>query len=72
VSDPTAVPTLIVVTVIAIPVVVVVFLGVVAGRKLSDEPLSYRCLRCDREFRRRPHKRFPDACPLCHARDWSS
>lgn len=71
-GDPTAVPTILVVSVIAIPVVVTVFLGVVAGRKLTRDPLHYRCLRCAGEFRRPPHHKFPETCPRCGSREWSS
>ena len=32
---------------------------------------AYHCRRCDADFRRKAHLRFPDACPRCHARDWN-
>jgi hypothetical protein len=33
--------------------------------------MLYRCGRCHREFRRAPHRRFPEHCPHCAARDWN-
>jgi rRNA maturation endonuclease Nob1 len=37
----------------------------------SVTPLAFRCVKCEREFRRPPHHDFPDACPGCGARDWA-
>jgi len=34
--------------------------------------LVFRCRRCNRDFFRKPHLRFPVACPRCHARDWNA
>jgi Zn finger protein HypA/HybF involved in hydrogenase expression len=35
-------------------------------------PLAFRCMRCEREFQRPPHKRYPRTCPHCGARDWAT
>jgi len=69
-ADPFATPWLVVIALCLIPVIVSLFAGAMTFRRLT--PLVFRCQRCDREFRRPAHRRFPDSCPLCHARDWSS
>ena len=54
---------------IAMPVLIVAFLGWAASR--GETPNVYRCRRCGVDFRRQGWKRFPDACPSCGARDWA-
>jgi hypothetical protein len=69
-GDPLATPWLVVVAIVLLPVCVIAFVGFATFRRLT--PLVFRCRRCDREFLRPPHRRFPVACPHCHARDWST
>ena len=68
--DPTATPWVVVVVLFLLPVCIAVFLGVMAFRRMT--PLVYRCRRCDRDFCRAAHRKFPTACPRCQARDWNS
>jgi hypothetical protein len=63
------VPSWIVVVLIGIPIVVVLSFTALSFRNMT--PLAFRCVRCDREFRRKPWKRFPARCPTCHADDWN-
>jgi Zn finger protein HypA/HybF involved in hydrogenase expression len=68
--DSTGIPFhLLVLAVVAIPVCLAVLIGMRVFQGMT--PLAFRCRRCDREFLRRPHRRFPTACPLCRARDWN-
>jgi hypothetical protein len=69
VSDATGIPWLVILLMILCPVAVVVFLGVMTFRGMT--PLVYRCRRCNQDFLRAPHRRFPAICPHCGARDWS-
>lgn len=69
VHDPTAVPWLVKITIVVIPVAVVALVGTMAFRRIT--PLVYRCRRCERDFQRAAHRAFPAACPHCHARDWN-
>jgi hypothetical protein len=69
-SDPTATPWWVVVVLFLVPCGVAAFAGAIAFRRMT--PLIFRCRRCDRDFRRAPHRRFPAACPLCGARDWNA
>jgi hypothetical protein len=59
-----------VLTIVVIPVCIAVLLGTRAFQGMT--PLVFHCRRCNREFLRRPHRSFPTACPLCHARNWNS
>lgn len=34
-------------------------------------PLTFRCRRCDHEFRQSARKPFPSRCPSCGAVEWS-
>jgi Zn finger protein HypA/HybF involved in hydrogenase expression len=52
------------------PVGLAVFFGLFTFRRMT--PLAFRCLRCGAEFQRKPWRRFPAACPACHAKDWSA
>jgi len=61
---------LLVLVVIVIPTCIAVLIGTRVFQGMT--PLVFRCGRCHREFRRPPYRRFPTACPLCHARDWNS
>ena len=49
-------------------VLVSVGLALVEFRKIT--PLSFRCRRCDTEFRRPPQRDYPRRCPGCGADDW--
>ncbi len=69
-SDPTATPWWVVVVLFLVPCGVAAFASAIAFRRMT--PLIFRCRRCDRDFRRAPHRRFPAACPLCGARDWNA
>ena len=53
---------------IGIPIGVTVAFTALAFRTMT--PLAFHCMRCDREFRRKPWKRFPARCPACGADDW--
>jgi Zn finger protein HypA/HybF involved in hydrogenase expression len=55
--------------VVVIPVCIAVLLGTRAFQGMT--PLVFRCRRCNGEFRRRPHRRFPVACPRCRSRHWN-
>jgi len=68
--DPTATPWWVVVVLFLIPVGATLFLGALTFRRMA--PLIFRCRRCDREFQRAAHRRFPAVCPRCGARDWSA
>jgi hypothetical protein len=61
---------LLVLVVIVIPVCIAVLIGTRAFQGMT--PLVFRCLRCQREFLRKPYRSFPTACPRCHARDWNA
>ena len=61
---------ILVLVIIVMPIVVVVFFGLFAFRRMT--PLAYHCSRCARDFQRKPHRRFPTRCPLCRARDWNA
>lgn len=68
--DPTATPWLVVVALLLLPVCVAVFVGAIAFRRMA--PLVFWCRRCRRHFYRAAHRSFPEACPLCRARDWNA
>ena len=70
VRDPFETPWLVVIAMFALPFVVAVFCGIMVFRGMP--PLVYRCRRCEREFHRAAHRRFPAVCPLCRARDWNA
>ena len=36
-----------------------------------EQPLAFRCTRCNADFQQAPHLAFPEACPSCGARDWA-
>jgi Zn finger protein HypA/HybF involved in hydrogenase expression len=55
---------------VAIPLAVTVFLGIISTRRAT--PLVFRCCCCDHTFYQPPHHRFPVACPRCYAKDWSA
>ena len=69
-AELTGTPWQVVVAMIAIPIAVGAFLGAMTFRRMT--PLVFRCQRCNREFHRAVHRRFPAACPLCRANDWNS
>lgn len=69
-QDPIATPWFVVVALLLLPVGVVLALGALTFRRMT--PLVFRCRRCDREFRRPAHRRFPAACPRCGAQDWNA
>ena len=69
-QDPTATPWFVVLLLLLCPVGVVLALGALAFRRLT--PLVFHCRRCDRDFLRPPHRRFPTACPRCGAHDWNA
>jgi rRNA maturation endonuclease Nob1 len=54
---------------LALPVGVAIFFGAMAFRNAT--PLVFRCGACERTFGRKPHRRFPEACPLCGSADWN-
>lgn len=54
----------------AVAVAIAAFFGMMTFRRMT--PLVFRCRRCGRTFERRAHRRFPDACALCGARDWNT
>jgi len=56
--------------VVVMPVCLAVLISMRAFYGMT--PLVFRCRRCNREFFRKPHLRFPTACPRCHARDWNA
>lgn len=60
---------LLVIMLVVVPVCLAVLLGTRVFQRTP--PLVFRCRRCNREFLRKPHRRFPAACPLCRARDWN-
>ncbi|HEY1812489.1 MAG TPA: hypothetical protein VGG74_09100 [Kofleriaceae bacterium] len=64
-----AIPWQVVVALLAIPFAVAALFGSRVFATIA--PLAFRCTRCDREFRRQPHRRFPRSCPHCGAHDWS-
>jgi len=68
-DDLTGTPWLVVIAMVLIPIAVNAFLGAITFRRVP--PLVFMCQRCRREFRRRAHRRFPAACPHCHAHDWN-
>ena len=55
--------------ILVMPVAVALFFGSRAFREMV--PLAFHCRRCDRDFQRPAHRRFPRRCPHCHRRDWS-
>ena len=67
--DPFGIPWKVVAVMLAIPVAVSTFFGAMSFRRMT--PLAFRCIRCGTEFRQQPYRRYPAACPRCHARDWS-
>jgi len=69
-GDPTATPWWVVIVLFLVPLGVTVFVGAIAFRWMT--PLVFRCRRCDREFLRAAHRRFPAVCPRCGARDWNA
>lgn len=69
-SDPAATPAWVVVVLVLVPIAVAGFVGAIAFRRMT--PLIFRCRRCEREFRRAAHRRFPAVCPRCGARDWNA
>lgn len=69
-AELTETPWQVLVALIAIPIAVSAFLGAMTFRRMT--PLVFQCWRCKREFHSAAHRRFPTACPLCHARDWNS
>jgi hypothetical protein len=60
---------LLVLVVVVIPTCLAVLLGMRAFRGMT--PLAFHCRRCQQHFFRKPHRRFPTACPRCRARDWN-
>jgi hypothetical protein len=57
------------IVIVGLPVFVTIFFGMFA---FKEAPLlDFRCLRCDRAFRKRAYKKFPSKCPHCGARDWN-
>ena len=68
--DPVGTPWWVVIAILLLPVCVVALVGALAFRRMT--PLVFRCRRCDREFHQPPFRRFPAACPHCHARDWNA
>jgi hypothetical protein len=69
-GDPIATPWWVVVALLLVPVSVAAFVGALAFRRMT--PLVFRCRRCDHEFHRAAHRRFPAVCPRCGARDWNA
>jgi Zn finger protein HypA/HybF involved in hydrogenase expression len=61
--------TLIAVVVVALPVLVFALAARRAFHGIA--PLVFRCRRCNGEFLRKPYRKFPAACPLCHAHNWN-
>ena len=61
---------LLVLSLVVIPMCLAVLLGTRAFQGMT--PLVFRCRRCNRDFLRKPHRRFPDTCPLCRATDWNT
>jgi hypothetical protein len=59
-----------VLVIIVMPVGIAVLIGTRAFQGMT--PLVFHCRRCNREFLRKPHRRFAKACPLCRARDWNT
>jgi Zn finger protein HypA/HybF involved in hydrogenase expression len=68
--DPFGIPWKVVVVLLLIPVAVSTFFGASSFRRIA--PLAFRCQRCRSQFRQAPHRVYPDSCPRCGARDWSS
>jgi hypothetical protein len=54
----------------AIPIASAIFFGVVAMR--GETPNVYQCARCGHDWRRAPHKPYPDRCPACDSSQWSA
>jgi Zn finger protein HypA/HybF involved in hydrogenase expression len=61
---------LLLIAMVGIPVCLAVLIGTRAFHSMV--PLVFRCRRCDRDFLRKAHRRFPTACPRCHARNWNA
>jgi len=61
---------ILVLIIIVMPVCIAVLIGTRTFQGMT--PLVFRCSRCHREFLRKPYRRFPTACPLCHARNWNT
>ncbi len=61
---------ILVLVIIVMPVCVVVLFGTFTFRRMT--PLAFHCRRCDGDFTRKAHLRFPTICPRCHAADWNA
>jgi len=66
---PDGVPIEALLMVIFAPSCIALLLGLLSFRR--EPPLVFLCTSCTHMFRRAAHKRFPRACPRCHARDWA-